>query len=105
MTRSNEPAGVLVSGRGVLMKLINLVGHERPPLGVEYGIVLAIIASMVDHLRHGYSPAQLRPGEVTGRALAACPARARRPHQGGLVVYRFGTSLYYANATKLLEDL
>ena len=25
-------------------------------LGVEYGIILAIVASMVDHLRHSYSP-------------------------------------------------
>jgi MFS superfamily sulfate permease-like transporter len=33
-------------------------------LGVEYGIVLAIIASIIDH-------------------LAACPGRAGRPHRGG----------------------
>ena len=28
-------------------------------------------------------PAQQRPGEVTGRALAACPGRAGRPDRGG----------------------
>ena len=51
-------------------------------LGVEYGIVLAIIASIVDHLRHSYSPLNSCPGEITGRALAACPVWTRRPHRG-----------------------
>ena len=74
-------------------------------LGVEYGIVLAVIASIVDHLRHSYNP--------LNSVLVKSPAGHWRPEPvtpgarttGGLLVYRFGTSLYYANAPRLLEDM
>jgi sulfate permease, SulP family len=74
-------------------------------LGVEYGIVVAIIASMVDHLRHSYSP--------INSVLVKSPAGHWQPvplgpgvrTEEGLVIYRFGTSLYYANSSRLLEDV
>jgi sulfate permease, SulP family len=74
-------------------------------LGVEYGIVLAVIASVVDHLRHSYNP--------LNNVLVKSPAGYWQPvpvvpgarTEDGLVIYRFGTSLYYANAARLLADL
>jgi high affinity sulfate transporter 1 len=74
-------------------------------LGVEYGIAVAVVASVVDHLRHSYSPRNY--------VLVKSPAGHWQPTEvmpgarteEGLVVYRFGTSLYYANAPKLLEDV
>src|SRR6516225_9066033 len=74
-------------------------------LGVEYGIVLAIIASMIDHLRHSYSPLNsvlMKSPEGHWQANPIVPG-ART--EEGLAVYRFGTSLYYANASRLLEDI
>jgi sulfate permease, SulP family len=74
-------------------------------LGVEYGIVLAIIASVVDHLRHSYSPLNsvlVKSAEGHWRTAPVGPG-ARTTE--GLVVYRFGTSVYYANAAKLAEDI
>jgi len=74
-------------------------------LGIEYGIILAIIASVVDHLRHSYSPINsvlVKSAEGHWRPIPAEPG-ART--EEGLVVYRFGTSLYYANASRLLEDV
>jgi SulP family sulfate permease len=74
-------------------------------LGVEYGIVLAVIASIVDHLRHSYSPLNsvlVKSPEGHWRITPVAPG-ART--EEGLVVYRFGTSLYYANAAKLAEDV
>ena len=74
-------------------------------LGVEYGIVLAVIASIVDHLRHSYSPLNsvlVKSPEGHWRTTPVAPG-ART--EEGLVVYRFGTSLYYANAAKLAEDV
>ena len=50
-------------------------------------------------------PAQQRPGQVTGRTLAACPPEPGARTEEGLVAYRFGTSLYYANASRLVEDV
>ncbi len=74
-------------------------------LGVEYGIILAIVASIVDHLRHSYSPLNsilVKSAEGHWRAVPVGPG-ARTAE--GLVVYRFGTSLYYANAARLAQDL
>jgi len=74
-------------------------------LGVEYGIVLAVIASIIDHLRHSYNP---RSGVLVkspaGHWQPAPVAPGARTEEG-LVIYRFGTSLYYANASRLLDDL
>ena len=74
-------------------------------LGVEYGIILAIVASIVDHLRHSYSPLNsvlVKSAQGHWRPVPVGPG-ARTAE--GLVVYRFGTSLYYANAAKLAEDI
>ncbi len=74
-------------------------------LGVEYGIVLAIIASVVDHLRHSYSPLNCVLVKSPEGHWQPVPAKPGTRTEDGLVVYRFGTSLYYANASRLLEDL
>jgi SulP family sulfate permease len=74
-------------------------------LGVEYGIVLAIIASIVDHLRHSYNPlnsVMVKSPEGHWHAIPVGPGARTEP---GLVVYRFGTSLYYANAARLAGDI
>ena len=74
-------------------------------LGVEDGIVLAVIASVVDHLRHSYNPVNnvLMKSPAGYWQLVPCEPGART--EDGLVIYRFGTSLYYANAARLLADL
>src|SRR5690348_10662825 len=74
-------------------------------LGVEYGIVLAIIASVVDHLRHSYSPLNSVLVKSPEGHWQPVPAGPGARTEEGLVVYRFGTSLYYANASRLLEDI
>ena len=74
-------------------------------LGVEYGIALAIIASVVDHLRHSYSPLNSVLVKSPAGHWHAIPAEPGARTEEGLVVYRFGTSLYYANASRLVEDI
>jgi high affinity sulfate transporter 1 len=74
-------------------------------LGVEYGIALAIVASIVDHLRHSYSPLNsvlVKSPEGHWRPVPVAPG-ART--EDGLVVYRFDTSLYFANASRLAADV
>jgi sulfate permease, SulP family len=74
-------------------------------LGVEWGIALAVVASIVDHLRHSYSPLNsvlLKSPSGHWRPVPVTPG-ART--EEGLVIYRFGTSLYYANAARLLKDV
>jgi len=74
-------------------------------LGVEYGIALAIIASIVDHLRHSYSPLNSVLVKSPGGHWQPVPASPGARTEEGLVIYRFGTSLYYANASRLLDDV
>ncbi|MGB6581235.1 MAG: SulP family inorganic anion transporter [Streptosporangiaceae bacterium] len=74
-------------------------------LGVESGIVLAVVASIVDHLRHSYNPLNSVLVKSPAGHWHAAPVRPGVRTEEGLVVYRFGTSLYYANASRLFEDV
>ncbi len=74
-------------------------------IGVKEGIVLAIVLSIIDHLRKSYRPnnAILVPAG-TGHWMAA-PLASDLRTEPGLVVYRFNADLYYANAQQLLDDI
>ena len=74
-------------------------------LGVEYGIVLAVIASIIDHLRHSYNPRNSVLVKSPAGHWQPAPVAPGARTEEGLVVYRFGTSLYYANASRLLDDV
>jgi MFS superfamily sulfate permease-like transporter len=74
-------------------------------LGVEYGIVLAVVASIVDHLRHSYSPLNSVLVKSPAGHWHAAPVTPGARTEEGLVVYRFGTSLYFANASRLAADI
>ena len=74
-------------------------------LGVEYGIALAVVASIVDHLRHSYSPLNSILIKSPAGHWHAAPVTPGARTEEGLVAYRFGTSLYYANAAKLMDDV
>jgi high affinity sulfate transporter 1 len=74
-------------------------------LGVEYGIAVAVVASIVDHLRHSYSPLNSVLVKSPDGHWHAVPVAPGGRTEEGLVIYRFGTSLYFANASKLMEDV
>jgi MFS superfamily sulfate permease-like transporter len=73
-------------------------------IGVEQGIVLAIAASIVDHLRHSYEPRSSVLVKSTAGHWQSLPVSPGQRTAEGLVVYRFGTSLYFANASRLAAD-
>jgi SulP family sulfate permease len=74
-------------------------------VGVEQGIILAIVLSVVVVLMHVYKPhdrvvsftAEGKPslGSVTGAVQA----------EPGLVIYAFGAELFYANASRFSEEI
>ena len=74
-------------------------------VGVEQGIILAIVLSIIDHLRKSYRPnnAVLVPGG--DRHLRATPMAPTDRTAPGLVVYLFSADLYYANASRFLDDV
>ncbi len=74
-------------------------------VGVEDGIILAIVLSLIDHTRRGYQPknALLVPGK--SGILRARPVADKAQALPGLVIYRFTHSIYYANAQQLSEEI
>jgi sulfate permease, SulP family len=74
-------------------------------LGVEDGIVLAVAASVIDHLRHSYNPRNSVLVKSPIGHWQPAPVLPGARTEPGLVIYRFGTSLYYANASRLTDDV
>ncbi len=74
-------------------------------LGVEDGIVVAVVASIIDHLRHSYHPRNSVLIKSPAGHWQPTPVLPGARTEEGLVVYRFGTSLYYANTSRLLDDV
>jgi SulP family sulfate permease len=72
--------------------------------GVEQGIFLAMALSIVEHLYHSYRPydALLTEGP-DGQTQFSAPA-THAEAAPGLVIYRFGAALFYANATRFTEE-
>jgi MFS superfamily sulfate permease-like transporter len=76
-----------------------------PTIGVEQGILLAIALSLIQHVRHSYRPHTmvLVPGE-TGRWVPAMAAPGSQT-EPGLIVYRFGADLFFANADRFADEV
>ncbi len=74
-------------------------------VGVEQGIMLAIVLSLIDHTRRGYRPKNvvLVPG-VSG-VWQAHPVATKAQALSGLIIYRFTHSMYYANSQQLSEEI
>lgn len=74
-------------------------------VGVEQGILLAIVMSLVDHTRHGYRPKNavlVRDESGSWRLKPVATAAQAEP---GLVIYRFTHSLYYANTQQFSDEV
>jgi MFS superfamily sulfate permease-like transporter len=74
-------------------------------VGVEQAILLAIVVSLIDHLRHSYKPRNTVLVRTPDGRLASQPVAAGGEAAPGLVVYRFAAGLYYANANRLAEEV
>ncbi|GAA1855458.1 SulP family inorganic anion transporter [Pseudonocardia ailaonensis] len=73
--------------------------------GVELGIVVAVAASIADHLRHSYTPHNAVLRKSAEGHWHSEPVAAGARTVDGLVVYRFGSGLYFANASRLADDV
>ena len=73
--------------------------------GVEQGIILAIVLSIVAHLRRSYSPRNAVLESAGGHAWEPVPVDPAPQPEPGLVVYRWGASLYFANSARFEEQV
>ncbi len=74
-------------------------------VGVEQGIIFAMVLSLIDHTRRGYRPknsviVRAQTGGWHSKALSV-------PNQfdPGLVIYRFSHGMYYANAQRFTDEV
>ena len=74
-------------------------------MGVEDGIAVAVVISIINHLRHSYRPLNSVLLKSPTGHWKAVPVTPGARTEDGLVIYRFGTSLYYANASRLVDDI
>ena len=73
--------------------------------GVEQGILAAMALSLVRIVRHSYHPhTGVIQMDASGswKSVPVTPGVATRP---GLVLYRFGAALFYANANRFAEEI
>jgi high affinity sulfate transporter 1 len=76
-------------------------------IGVEDGILLAVALSLLRHVRHSYHPhtMMLAPTPATGGRWAPVPATPGTETAPGLIVYRFGADLFFANDHFFVDDV
>src|SRR5262249_14443891 len=74
-------------------------------IGVEEGILVAIVLSLLRHVRHSYRPhTTVLVPDAEGRwtLVAAKPGAQTEP---GLIIYRFGADLFYANDHRFTDEV
>jgi sulfate permease, SulP family len=74
-------------------------------VGVEQGIIVAIVASIIDLVRRQYSPRKFVlniSGDGVPTYQKAEPGSQSEP---GLIVFRYDAELFYANANRFVTDV
>ncbi|MGZ6913718.1 MAG: SulP family inorganic anion transporter, partial [Acidimicrobiia bacterium] len=74
-------------------------------IGVEEGIILAILLSLVLHVRRHYQTTDFVLAKNAKGHLTTVPPTPGTRTEPGLVVYRFGGGIFYANAERLSEEV
>jgi SulP family sulfate permease len=74
-------------------------------VGVEQGIILAIVLSLILHVGRHYTPRDVVVSWDGAGRFQTQPVQPGVVSEPGLVIYRFGVGLFYANATRLSEEV
>jgi len=74
-------------------------------IGVGQGIAIAVAASIIAHLRHSYRPLNSLIVPTHDGTTRTIPIADRMQAMEGLVIYRFGADLYFANEKHFIEEI
>jgi high affinity sulfate transporter 1 len=74
-------------------------------LGVEQGILLAIVLSLFRHVRHSYRPHTMMLAPNSAGRWVPIPVTAGKVTEEGVIVYRFDADLFYANQNLFTEEV
>jgi high affinity sulfate transporter 1 len=99
---------------------LNKIWHQRPSefwvalattvvvvvVGVEQGIVIAMVLSLIEHVRHSYrSQNVVLTKDKTSDTWLLLPVTAPQQAEPGLLLYRFAHTMYYANSQQLYDQI
>jgi len=73
--------------------------------GVEQGILLAMVMSLLRIVRHSYHPRSGVLISETDGTWKLTPPVTGAMTEPGLVLYRFGAALFYANASRFADEI
>ncbi|MGD8932310.1 MAG: SulP family inorganic anion transporter, partial [Chromatiales bacterium] len=74
-------------------------------IGIDQGILLAMVLSLLRHVRHSYRPHTLLLAPDEAGRWSPVPSRPGTETEPGLLVYRFGADLFYANETRFTNEV
>jgi len=74
-------------------------------IGVEQGIILAIIVSILEVIRRHYKPKDYVVSVSKTGEESFGPASPGTQSGSGLIIFRFDSDLFYANANRFVEDV
>jgi MFS superfamily sulfate permease-like transporter len=74
-------------------------------VGVEQGIVLAVVLSLLEIIRRAYRPSDFVIGKGSHGQRVYEPAEPGSQSLPGLVIFRFDAQLFYANANRFVDDV
>jgi len=74
-------------------------------IGVEQGILLAIVLSLLRHVRHSYRPHTMVLTPHASGQWMPVPAIPGAQTEPGLIIYRFGADLFYANDHRFTDEV
>ncbi|MGC2423303.1 MAG: SulP family inorganic anion transporter [Nitrospirota bacterium] len=72
--------------------------------GVEQGIILAMVLSLIEHVRRSYRSRNVVIAHDTGGWMVL-PVTTPKQIRPGLMIYRFAHTMYYANAEQLSREV
>ena len=74
-------------------------------VGIEQGIVLAMVVSIIEVIRRQYEPRDFVLAVSTTGQLSYQKAASGNQTEPGLIVFRYDAPLFYANANRFVDDV
>ncbi|HVN65442.1 MAG TPA: SulP family inorganic anion transporter [Methanomicrobiales archaeon] len=74
-------------------------------IGIGQGIAIAVAASIIAHLRHSYRPLNSLLVPSPEGAIRTVPVAEGKQALEGLLMYRFGADLYFANERHFIDEI
>ena len=74
-------------------------------VGVEQGIILAVVVSILNIIRRQYRPTDFVLGVGAQGQATYAPATPGTESAPGLIIFRYDAELFYANANRFVDDV